>query len=96
MFRYAGLLDPLLHQKMMGLRGRAALGCRRGAVHHRPGRKQYMNEALVARLKKIKVPVVVVINKAPVRDRRDQWLVHGWKKHLQPHAVSTARLGHQR
>ncbi|MBL7948008.1 MAG: GTPase Era, partial [Bacteroidia bacterium] len=48
-------------------------------------------EALVARLKKIKVPVVVVINKVDQSGIDEiNKLVHGWKKHLQPHAVIPA------
>ncbi|MBL7948727.1 MAG: GTPase Era, partial [Bacteroidia bacterium] len=84
-----GLLDPhyLLHQKMMDFVD-AALEDADAVLFITDLAEQYMNEALVARLKKIKVPVVVVINKVDQSGIDEiNKLVHGWKKHLQPHAV---------
>ena len=87
-----GLLDPhfLLHQKMMDFVD-AALEDADAVLFITDLAEQYMNEALVARLKKIKVPVVVVINKVDQSGIDEiNKLVHGWKKHLQPHAVIPA------
>lgn len=87
-----GLLDPhyLLHQKMMDFVD-AALEDADAVLFITDLAEQYMDEALVARLKKIKVPVVVVINKVDQSGIDEiNKLVHGWKKHLQPHAVIPA------
>ena len=87
-----GLLDPhyLLHQKMMDFVD-AALEDADAVLFITDLAEQYMNEALVARLKKLKVPVVVVINKVDQSGIDEiNKLVHGWKKHLQPHAVIPA------
>jgi GTP-binding protein Era len=87
-----GLLDPhyLLHQKMMDFVD-AALEDADAVLFITDLAEQYMDEALVARLKKIKIPVVVVINKVDQSGIDEiNKLVHGWKKHLQPHAVIPA------
>lgn len=87
-----GLLDPhyLLHQKMMDFVD-AALEDADAVLFITDLAEQYMDEALFARLKKIKVPVVVVINKVDQSGIDEiNKLVHGWKKHLQPHAVIPA------
>lgn len=87
-----GLLDPhyLLHQKMMDFVD-AALEDADAVLFITDLAEQYMNEALVARLKKIRVPLVVVINKVDQSGIDEiNKLVHGWKKHLQPHAVIPA------
>ncbi len=87
-----GLLDPhyLLHQKMMDFVD-AALEDADAVLFITDLAEQYMDEALVARLKKIRVPLVVVINKVDQSGIDEiNKLVHGWKKHLQPHAVIPA------
>lgn len=48
----------------------------------------YLEQELVERLKKISVPVIVIINKSDISSSDEiNKLVHGWKKHLNPHAV---------
>ncbi len=87
-----GLLDPhyLLHQKMMDFVD-AALEDADAVLFVTDLAEQYMDEALVARWKKIRVPLVVVINKVDQSGIDEiNKLVHGWKKHLQPHAVIPA------
>lgn len=48
----------------------------------------YLEQELVERLKKISVPVIVIINKSDISSSDEiNKLAHGWKKHLNPHAV---------
>lgn len=84
-----GILEPhyLLHAKMME-QVEAALSDSDAVLFIHDISEGYMDEALVDRLKKIPVPLIVVINKADLSTQEEiSKLIHGWKKKLSPHAV---------
>lgn len=84
-----GILEPhyLLHKKMMDFVD-AALEDADAVLLINDLSEAYLDEMLVAQLKKIKVPVIVVINKVDLSTQNEiNKLVHGWKKAISPHAV---------
>ena len=84
-----GILEPhyLLHKKMMDF-VEAALADADVVLVINDLSEAYLEEPLVEQLKKIKVPVIVVINKADLSSQNEiNKLIHGWKKAIKPHAV---------
>jgi len=84
-----GILEPhyLLHKKMMDFVD-AALADADAVLVINDLTEAYLEEALVSQLKKIKVPVIVIINKVDLSTQNEiNKLIHGWKKAIKPHAV---------
>ena len=84
-----GILEPhyLLHKKMMDF-VEAALADADAVLVINDLTEAYLEESLVEQLKKIKVPVIVVINKVDLSTQNEiNKLIHGWKKAIKPHAV---------
>jgi GTPase len=84
-----GILDPhyLLQEKMMDF-VKASVEDADAVLFITDLSEQYMDEQILNRLKVLKSPVVVVINKVDISSQDEiNKLVHGWKKKLQPHAV---------
>jgi GTP-binding protein Era len=84
-----GIIDPhyLLHDKMMEF-VKSSLEDADVVLFITDLEETYMNDEMLDRLKAIKIPVVVVINKADLSTQNEiNKLVHGWKKKLNPHSV---------
>ncbi|MEO8087808.1 MAG: GTPase Era [Bacteroidota bacterium] len=84
-----GILEPhyLLHKKMMDFVDAALLDSDAVLVIN-DLTEAYLEETLVEQLKKIKVPVIVIINKVDLSTQNEiNKLIHGWKKAIKPHAV---------
>jgi len=84
-----GIIEPhyLLHDKMMEFVN-ASLADADAVLFITDLEETYMDEDMMKRLTAIKIPVVVVINKADISSPDEiNKLVHGWKKKLGPHAV---------
>ena len=84
-----GILEPhyLLHKKMMEFVD-AAVADADAVLVINDLTEAYLEEMLISQLKKIKVPVVVAINKVDLSTQNEiNKLVHCWKKALNPHAV---------
>ena len=84
-----GILEPhyLLHQRMMEYVS-ASLEDADAVLFITDLEEAYMDESIVNRIRSIKVPVVVVINKVDASSSDEiNKLVHGWKKAVQPTAV---------
>lgn len=84
-----GILEPhyLLHKKMMEFVD-AALTDADAVLLINDLSEAYLDELIVSQLKKIKVPVIVVINKVDLSTQNEiNKLIHGWKKAIRPHAV---------
>ena len=84
-----GILEPhyLLHKKMMDF-VESALADSDAVLVINDLTEAYLEESLVEQLKKIKVPVIVIINKVDLSTQNEiNKLIHGWKKAIKPHAV---------
>jgi GTP-binding protein Era len=84
-----GILEPhyLLHNKMMQF-VQSALEDADAVLFITDLEETYMDEQMVQRIKSIKVPVVVVVNKADLSTPNEiSKLTHGWKKAISPYAV---------
>ena len=84
-----GILEPhyLLHKKMMDFVD-AALADADAVLLINDLSEAYLEAALVEQLKKIKVPVIVIINKVDLSTQNEiNKLIHGWNKAIKPHAV---------
>jgi GTP-binding protein Era len=84
-----GILEPhyLLHKKMMDFVD-AALADADAVLVINDLTEAYLEESLVEQLRKIKVPVIVIINKVDLSTQNEiNKLIHGWKKAIKPHAV---------
>ena len=84
-----GILEPhyLLHKRMMDFVD-AALEDADAVLVISDLTESYLEEDLVARLTKIKVPVIVIVNKVDLSTQNEiNKLIHGWKKAIKPHAV---------
>ncbi|MCX6274098.1 MAG: GTPase Era [Bacteroidetes bacterium] len=84
-----GILEPhyLLHKKMMDF-VESALADSDAVLVINDLTEAYLDESLVEQLKKIKVPVIVIINKVDLSTQNEiNKLIHGWKKAIKPHAV---------
>lgn len=84
-----GILEPhyLLHEKMMDS-VKASIEDSDVVMFITDLSEAYMEPEVLERLKAIKVPLIVVINKIDKSSENEvNKLVHGWKKHLQPKAV---------
>jgi GTP-binding protein Era len=84
-----GILEPhyLLHKKMMDF-VEAALADADAVLVINDLTEAYLEEPLVEQLKKIKVPVIVIVNKVDLSTQNEiNKLIHGWKKAIKPHAV---------
>ena len=84
-----GILEPhyLLHKKMMDFVD-AALADADAVLVISDLTEAYLEEPLVEQLRKIKVPVIVIVNKVDLSTQNEiNKLIHGWKKAIKPHAV---------
>src|ERR1043165_8044401 len=84
-----GILEPhyLLHNKMMHF-VQASLEDADAVLFITDLEEAYMDDTITARLKSIRVPVIVVINKADLSSTNEiNKLTHGWKKAVSPYAV---------
>jgi len=84
-----GILEPhyLLHNKMMEFVD-AALNDADAILLINDLSEAYLDEIIIGQLKKVKVPVIVVINKVDLSTENEiNKLIHGWKKAIKPHAV---------
>ena len=84
-----GILEPhyLLHKKMMDFVD-AALVDSDAVLLINDLSEAYLDETVIGQLKKVKVPVVVIINKVDLSTENEiNKLIHGWKKAIKPHAV---------
>ncbi len=84
-----GILEPhyLLHKKMMDF-VESALADSDAVLVINDLTEAYLEESLVEQLKKIKVPVIVIINKVDLSTQNEiNKLIVGWKKAIKPHAV---------
>src|SRR4029077_166516 len=84
-----GILEPhyLLQEKMMDFVN-SSLQDADAVLFISDLSETYMDQDMVERIKSIKVPVIVVINKVDLSTTEEiNKLVHGWKKIIKPHAV---------
>jgi len=84
-----GILEPhyLLHKKMMDFVD-AALVDADAVLLINDLSEAYLDETIIGQLQKVKVPVVVIINKVDLSTENEiNKLIHGWKKAIKPHAV---------
>lgn len=84
-----GILEPhyLLQEKMMDFVD-SALQDADAVLFVTDLEEAYMDPEMIARLKAIQVPLMVVINKSDLSDQNEIGkLVAGWKKHLKPAAI---------
>ena len=84
-----GILEPhyLLHNKMMEFVD-AALNDADAILLINDLSEAYLDELIIGQLKKVKAPVIVVINKVDLSTENEiNKLIHGWKKAIKPHAV---------
>ena len=84
-----GLLEPhyLLQEKMMDY-VKSTLEDADAVLFISDLSEAYMDEDLLAKLKAIEVPVIVVINKIDLSSQNEiNKLIHGWKKKLAPKAI---------
>jgi GTP-binding protein Era len=84
-----GILDPhyLLHEKMMEA-VKASLEDADIVMLITDLSEAYMDEDFRNRIKAVKAPLIVVINKVDLSSPDEvNKLIHGWKKHLKPHTV---------
>ncbi len=84
-----GILEPhyMLHNKMMDF-VEAALNDADAILLINDLSEAYLDEMIIDQLKKVKVPVIVVINKVDLSTENEiNKLIHGWKKAIKPHAV---------
>jgi GTP-binding protein Era len=84
-----GILEPhyLLHKKMMEFVD-AALVDADAVLLINDLSEAYLDEIIIGQLKKVKVPIIVVINKVDLSTENEiNKLIHGWKKAIKPHAV---------
>jgi GTP-binding protein Era len=87
-----GILEPhyLLHKKMMDFVN-ASLEDADAVLFISDLSEAYLEESLVEKLKAIKVPLIVVLNKVDLSTQDEIGkLVHGWKKAVKAHAVIPA------
>lgn len=84
-----GILEPhyLLQEKMMDFVN-ASLEDADAVLFISDLSEAYMDDALAEKIKSIKVPVIIVINKTDISSSNEiNKLVHGWKKKVSPYAV---------
>ncbi|REJ85048.1 MAG: GTPase Era [Bacteroidetes bacterium] len=84
-----GILEPhyLLHQKMMDF-VKASLDDADVVLLITDLTETYMDESFREKMKGISTPLIVIINKIDLSTENEvNKLLHGWKKHLSPHAV---------
>ncbi len=84
-----GILEPhyLLHKKMMDFVD-SALADADAVLLINDLSEAYLDEIIISQLKKVKVPVIVIINKVDISTQEEiNKLIHGWKKAIKPHAV---------
>src|SRR6185436_18171870 len=84
-----GILEPhyLLQEKMMDFVN-SSLQDADAVLFISDLSETYMDADIVDRIKSIKVPLIVVINKVDLSTTEEiNKLVHGWKKIVKPHAV---------
>jgi GTPase len=87
-----GILEPhyLLHSKMMEF-VQSALEDADAVLFITDLEEAYLDEQIAQKIKSIKVPVIVVINKVDLSTTNEiNKLTHGWKKAINPHAVIPA------
>jgi GTP-binding protein Era len=87
-----GILEPhyLLHEKMMHF-VLSSLEDADAVLFITDLEEAYLDTQIAERIKNIKVPVIVVINKVDLSTTNEiNKLTHGWKKAVNPHAVIPA------
>jgi GTP-binding protein Era len=87
-----GILEPhyLLHNKMMEF-VESALEDADAVLFITDLEEAYMDQQLVARIQRIKVPVIIVLNKVDLSSTNEiNKLVHGWKKAVNPSSIIPA------